>query len=188
MTGAARGPGVVSVRPGAPGGGGATAPAGGTVGGAGLGLQGIGSGGRGASLRGGGSGDGSGAGGGAVSDAKLSNKKSEKRISSRVVLQSVRADGGLSSEVVKRIVRRYVAVLRRCHEQALTRDPSIAGIVDLRLTVAVPGRVTNVVVAGTIRDKGMKDCLAAKARLFRFPAVKDGAETTVIQRVSFAAN
>lgn len=75
------------------------------------------------------------------------------------------------SEVARLIRSRYLAGIKRCHQQALKTDPTAQGRVTIRFTVGPTGRVTTANVNGF--SASVDSCIASQARRWRFGAPKD---------------
>lgn len=82
--------------------------------------------------------------------------------------------GPLQDELVRRYARRHVNELRTCYEQALDQGPQFAGALPLRVIISAAGSVVSVQSeVGSIRDPGMRDCVAAAVAHWQFPAASD---------------
>lgn len=80
-----------------------------------------------------------------------------------------------ASRMVKEAIRHYGGQLKYCYEQALKRDPQIAGRVEVRWTVGDGGRVSGVSLGeGGITDTDLRDCIARKVERWMFPASVEG--------------
>jgi Ca-activated chloride channel family protein len=78
--------------------------------------------------------------------------------------------GSIDKDLVRRIIRRHLAQVRKCYETALTNDPSLAGKIVLELVVAADGEV----VAARVAEDGLSDatvgvCMAKAASTWKFP-------------------
>jgi outer membrane biosynthesis protein TonB len=107
--------------------------------------------------------------------------KAEETIASRASLDPVDALDETTldpSEVAKRIQTRYILGIKRCHQNALKRDPKASGRVELEFTVGPSGQVTKAEVKGF--DPEVDSCIKGLTRTWRFGVPKDdsGAATT----------
>jgi hypothetical protein len=87
--------------------------------------------------------------------------------------------GRLDKEIIKRLINRRRNEVRACYETALQKDHTLAGRVELLLTIAPDGRV---IAAGADKSDVGGDlgaCIANAARSWRFPAVADGGVNVV---------
>ncbi|MFO0609531.1 MAG: TonB family protein [Polyangiales bacterium] len=88
--------------------------------------------------------------------------------------------GALSSEVVRRVVRRNLGQVRACHEMGLRQNPSSSGRVTVRFVVGADGSVAaSDVAASTMPDPQVASCVASVVRRWQFPAPDGGGAVTV---------
>jgi len=88
--------------------------------------------------------------------------------------------GSLSSEVVRRVVRRNLGQVRACHEMGLRQNPSSSGRVTVRFVVGADGTVAaSDVAASTMPDPQVASCVASVVRRWQFPAPEGGGAVTV---------
>jgi hypothetical protein len=78
---------------------------------------------------------------------------------------------GLPKEVVRRIVRRYLARMKYCYEKELNTDPDLGGKVMVDFAVNAEGQVTAASAKGL--NPAMEKCLVGAFRAMRFPKPKD---------------
>ena len=85
-------------------------------------------------------------------------------------------DPGLAPEAIQQVMRRNLAHQRYCYEQALKRDPSVAGKLLVTLDIADTGEVSSVTVAprSTLKDPGMRECMVSHLKQLKFPAAGQG--------------
>lgn len=108
-------------------------------------------------------------------DPFLADDMTPKVYVSRSTIPEVRQltatiDGPLDKEIVRRIVRAHVNEVRYCYSQGLTRNPNLAGKLELEFTVLDDGKVgTAVVRSSTLADPQVGHCTAAAARRWTFP-------------------
>ncbi len=97
--------------------------------------------------------------------------------STRVRLGSADAGAGLPGEVIQRIARRHANQLRFCHQSRLAGRPANEAEVEatIELTIDSSGATTDVRATAPGHD-GLRDCMTAAVRRWRFPAPQ-GAET-----------
>ena len=87
---------------------------------------------------------------------------------SAVASDSIRSDADIRSSVI-----RHAPAVRKCYEvEGLGRNPSLAGSVEITLTILPTGAVSAVEVSTAkfrgVGDKEVASCLAALARAWRF--------------------
>ena len=88
-------------------------------------------------------------------------------------------NGGLSHEVIARIVRRHVAEVRLCYEAELRRtDPSLTARVVAHFTIDATGAVSAATVDGS-DDAALTTCIAARVLRWTFPAPNGGGVVNV---------
>jgi len=92
----------------------------------------------------------------------------------------VHVQGGLSREVIRRVVRRHINEVRFCYEQRLTERPDLAGRVTVNLLIAGTGAVQSSHVASTtLGDAQLERCVAQAGRRWTFP-VPEGSGMTLV--------
>lgn len=92
----------------------------------------------------------------------------------------LRIRGGLSKEVIRRVVRRHHGEVRHCYEQGLQQRPDLAGRVLTQFVIAPTGQVVAATVqSSTLGHSETEMCIARAARRWSFPAVDDGGVTNV---------
>ena len=83
--------------------------------------------------------------------------------------------GGLDTNLVRRIVRAHVNEVRYCYNQALARDPESKGRVTVQFTVGGTGKVPSAVVQETtMKDPSVGNCVAQAVKRWTFPKPTDG--------------
>jgi hypothetical protein len=98
--------------------------------------------------------------------------------------------GSIDAEVVKRVVRRHMAVIRRCYQDGLARDPALAGQVMLSFVIDASGHVTSLSNepkseqtpdGTTLADSSVVSCIERRFASFVFPAPEKGIVTVRYQ-------
>jgi TonB family protein len=83
--------------------------------------------------------------------------------------------GGLSRELVRRVVRRHMNEVRFCYEQGLERRGDLAGRVAVTFVIAETGRVqSNTVGSSTLGSAEVEACVASVVRRWSFPETDGG--------------
>jgi TonB family protein len=83
--------------------------------------------------------------------------------------------GGLSREVVRRVVRRHANEVRFCYEQGLERRGDLAGRVAVTFVIAETGRVqSSTVGSSTLGSAEVEACVASAVRRWSFPETDGG--------------
>jgi len=91
----------------------------------------------------------------------------------RLALGTVKVDGALPPEVVRRIVRQHLGQLRYCYEQTLLKNPKVNGLVVVHFEVDANGAVTSAEVTKHLED-GLDACLVARVKTLEFPKPEKG--------------
>lgn len=104
-----------------------------------------------------------------------------------VRLETLRVNGRLPAEVVRRIIQRNVPRLRACYEAALNRNTKLAGKLTVRLTIDRRGAVAEASDAGNdVRDAQLVGCVLDSFRKMKFPEPAEGTVVVTVP-VSFGA-
>ncbi|MFO0761704.1 MAG: AgmX/PglI C-terminal domain-containing protein [Byssovorax sp.] len=106
--------------------------------------------------------------------------------SPRIAMGSANVSGRLPPEVIQRIVRTQAGRLRRCYENGLRRDPSLAGRVTVRFLILANGEVGSAADGGSsLSDAGVVSCVVRGFQGLSFPAPESGS-VTVTYPIVFA--
>jgi hypothetical protein len=112
----------------------------------------------------------------------------EVRVGVFVRAGELTVNGRLPPEVIKRIVRQHFGKIRLCYENALRRDPRLAGNVVVRFVIDRQGAVASATTGGsTIRDAAMVECVRNVFPSLAFPSPESGT-VDVSQVIRFASN
>jgi len=88
--------------------------------------------------------------------------------------------GSLSSQVIRRVIKRHLNEVRFCYEQQLQSDPALKGRVVIRFVIDSKGNVTAAVVAeSTFNDTIVETCILQAVRRWKFPAPEGGGGVVV---------
>lgn len=139
----------------------------------GLGARGGGSGGGGTALGIGGlgrSGSGRGAGGSGEFDLGGRGKDTTRFVPGKTTIL-----GGLSQEVVGRIIRRHWNEIKYCYEKELAKDPNLYGKVAIYFEIGPVGDVaTATIKETTMGNSEAENCMLAQVKRWKFPAPQGG--------------
>lgn len=95
--------------------------------------------------------------------------------------------GSLSTDIIRRVVLRNIAQVRRCYENALRSNPTLAGTLVPRFTIGIDGRVVGVeFTRNTLSDPAVASCVEAVLRRWIFPAPASAGVITVSYPMNFA--
>jgi|GEM_PF-1137479 len=98
----------------------------------------------------------------------------------RVRMAKAQVKGSMDRHIIRRIVRNHINEVRHCYNQALTRDPAIAGRVTMQFVISPTGAVSNAVVGKTeIEDAQLGQCLAKAIKRWKFPVSSDAGNAVV---------
>ncbi len=83
--------------------------------------------------------------------------------------------GSLSREAIQGVIRKNTAI-QRCFEQALRKQPKLAGKVTVSFVIGAQGSVTSASVQNsTVSSTALERCVVDRVRSFRFPKPTGGA-------------
>jgi biopolymer transport protein ExbD len=96
----------------------------------------------------------------------------------------VTVKGNIEKDAVRRVVKRAMPSIKFCYEQALTRDSSLAGKVNIFLVIAQNGAVSSASPTSGIESE-LDSCVARKFSQLSFPEPKDGGIAEVDYAIIF---
>ncbi len=102
-----------------------------------------------------------------------------------VRLGTASVSGGLPSEVVHRVVRQNMAMIRACYDKGLARAPAMAGSLKVRFTIDDKGSVTGLSRSGDLPDETVADCARDTFRRLKFPE-PDATSVSVVMTLTFS--
>jgi TonB family protein len=144
----------------------------------GLGSRGTGQGGGGTALGIGGLGTkGSGGGRGGYGEVDLGGRGKEETqfVPGRTIVV-----GGLSRDVINRIIQRHYNEVKYCYEKELTKDPNLYGKVTVLFVIDGAGRVGDALVQqSTMGSEPVEGCIVGHVRRWAFPAPQGGGTVQV---------
>jgi hypothetical protein len=83
--------------------------------------------------------------------------------------------GGLSREVIAKVVKSHEREIKYCYEQELTDAPDLAGKVGATWVIGPDGSVTEARVnETTLNNRRAEECIVARIRRWKFPEVPGG--------------
>jgi TonB family protein len=144
----------------------------------GLGSRGAGQGGGGTAIGIGGLGTkGSGGGRGGWGDVDLGGRGKEE---TQFVPGRTIVIGGLSRDVINRIIQRHYNEVKYCYEKELTKDPNLYGKVTVLFVIEGTGRVGDALVQqSTMGSEPVESCIVTHVRRWAFPAPQGGGTVQV---------
>ena len=85
----------------------------------------------------------------------------------------------LDRDLLRRVIRGHLARVNGCYRRALDKDPTLAGRVNVRITVDAGGRVSEARVSSTtLNNLAVERCVVEEVRRFTFPGLT---RTVVVQ-------
>jgi TonB family protein len=100
----------------------------------------------------------------------------------------VETNGGLSKEVIRRVVRRHHNEVKFCYEQALRARPDLEGRVTTRFMISPSGSVAaSVVQSSTLGNGEAEQCITQAITRWSFPAPSDGGMVSVTYPFVFSS-
>ena len=153
----------------------------------GLGTRGTGAGGGGNALGIGGLGTkGSGHGRGGYGEVDLGGRGKEETV---FVPGRTTVVGGLSRDVINRVIQKHYNEIKYCYEKELTRDPSLYGKVAVLFMIEGTGRVGDALVQQTtIGSQPVESCIVDHVRRWIFPQPRGGGTVQVTYPYVFKAS
>jgi len=104
----------------------------------------------------------------------------EKKIKGNVKKKQPVASGGtgmMSASDVAKVVNRRLGAIKGCYEQALKRNPTLAGKVTIRFTISGAGTVTTARTTLNELTPDVGNCMVNAFKRFRFPPPEGGTVT-----------
>ncbi len=93
--------------------------------------------------------------------------------------RAVSVQGGMSREMVKRVIDQHLAEVQYCYESALMENPAIMGRIVYEWKILMSGRVGEIrIVASSVNSHQIHDCIKSAIKSWQFPKPV-GAEVVV---------
>lgn len=84
--------------------------------------------------------------------------------------RTVKIRGGMSREMVKRVIDQHLAEITHCYETALMANPSIMGRIVFEWKIRMDGSVGQVsIVASSVNSHDVHNCIKAAIKSWQFP-------------------
>ena len=111
---------------------------------------------------------------------------SRRRSNVRIKFSPPRVQGKLSTELVRRIMRRHTNEVRYCYEKELQRKPGLQGELELSFVIAGKGMVSSTaLLRSTLGSKTVERCVLDALGRWLFPGTADGKPATVAVSMNF---
>ncbi len=95
--------------------------------------------------------------------------------------------GKLDTEIINRVIRQHRSQIRYCYQQALAKNPGLAGKIIIDFVIDPTGKVANATAKGdSAMVEAMGSCASRAFRSFRFPAPEGGGTAKVSYPLIFA--
>jgi TonB family protein len=116
-------------------------------------------------------------GGGGYGTLDLGNRTKE---STRIIPGKTIVVGGLSKDVIARVIRSHQHEIKYCYEVELQKNPSLSGKVAVMFTIDATGAVSENKISDTsLHNGGTEQCMLARIQRWRFPEPEGGGEVNV---------
>ena len=97
--------------------------------------------------------------------------------------------GGLSREVINRVIQRHYNEIKYCYEKELTKDPGLYGKVEVLFVIAGNGSVADALVQQTtMSNETVESCMINHVKRWIFPAPQGGGTVQVSYPYVFKAS
>ncbi len=114
-------------------------------------------------------------GGGDNSGYGAGGRVDEKRPAPTVTTGAPKAVGKLDTAIINRVISQHRSQIRRCYQQAIEKNPDLAGKIIIDFVIDPKGKVTNAKAKGdSAMVEAMGSCTLRAFRTFRFPAPEGG--------------
>jgi|GEM_PF-5455252 len=98
----------------------------------------------------------------------------------RLETRLAQVEQGLTADEVGEVIHRHAAEIRYCYEDALLRNPSTEGKLQLLFKISPRGVVASTEVrSSNLGDARLEDCIIRKLTTWKFPTPKGGIEVPV---------
>ncbi len=111
----------------------------------------------------------------------------DNRLTGRVDVAISRAAGGIDRATALMVLRRRLAMIRRCYERGLATNPSLQGRLVVQLSIDPTGRpLTADVVTSFLQPSEVQPCTAAMLRRVIFPSFTAAEPATLTLQIQFS--
>ena len=115
----------------------------------------------------------------AMEKGKTGNRKVQAMVTAKMT-QSVKIEGGMSREAVKRVIDQHISEISYCYESALMSNPSISGRVTFEWKILGSGKVGEIrIVSSSLNSDDLHRRIKALIKTWQFPEPVGGAEVVV---------
>jgi hypothetical protein len=108
------------------------------------------------------------------------NLGSGQHNSTRIIPGKTTVVGGLSKDVIGKVIRKHWNEIKYCYEKELQKDPNLEGKVAMMFVIDGTGHVSEVSVQQDTTNNGqVADCMANKIKRWIFPEPQGGGQVVV---------
>jgi TonB family protein len=98
----------------------------------------------------------------------------------KVVVGEPDVGGGLTREIIRRVIRSHLHEIRYCYERELQKTPDLYGKVVVKFTILPSGNVENSeIFNSTMGNENVEGCMLARVVRWKFPKPYKGASVIV---------
>lgn len=103
-----------------------------------------------------------------------------KHSSTRIIPGKTTVVGGLSKDVIGKVIRKHWNEIKYCYEKELQKDPNLEGKVAMMFVIDGTGRISEVSVQQDTTGNGsVADCMSNRIRRWVFPEPQGGGQVVV---------
>ena len=114
----------------------------------------------------------------ALEKGKTGNRQVQAMVTAQLT-RTVKIEGGMSREMVKRVIDQHLEEITYCYESALMTNPSIMGRVVFEWKILMSGKVGEIrIVNSSVNSSEIHQCIKSAIASWQFPQ-PDGAEVVV---------
>ena len=97
----------------------------------------------------------------------------KKRVQAMVTARlnrTVKIEGGMSREMVKRVIDQHLSEITYCYESALISNPTIMGRIAFEWKILMSGEVGEIrILASSVNSHEVHDCIKSAIKSWQFP-------------------
>ena len=84
--------------------------------------------------------------------------------------RTVKIEGGMSREMVKRVIDQHLSEITYCYESALISNPSIMGRISFEWKILMSGKVGEIrILASSVNSHEVHSCIKSAIKSWQFP-------------------
>jgi outer membrane biosynthesis protein TonB len=106
----------------------------------------------------------------AAMERGTTGQKQVQAMVSAKMSRTVKIEGGMSREMVKRVIDQHLEEITYCYETALMSNPSILGRIVFEWKILMDGRVGEIrIAASSVNSHEIHDCIKSAIKSWQFP-------------------